>query len=238
MNNNNNNKLYLFQLQLTKEQIDQWTPLSSTICDPKSMNCGPTALNLMNVLPRDKSETLGYQVSQTGIQIKQMQDVIMQQINRLQIEEGKKLQINELFPILNNELNNGNITILFLFHNQALGENHIVTIARDLNGQFILFDGQQSKFYSGNKIDDYLNNNYEYFQCFYTFNKNKRMLNDIISPIVKNKSLESSQKRQRIIGGKIKRKSKKRVYKSKSIKAGKTRKASKSSSKKSSKNKK
>ena len=169
----------LFQVQLTKEQIDRWMPLSSTVCDPAARNCGPTALQLMNVLPRDQAEYLGNKVKITGSDIEDMKKWVTQQKDkqRLDFKKGEKLPIDQLSDVLNHELKNANVTFVFLYDIKGRGK-HVATIARDLNGTFALFEGQESVAYVGNGLDEYfIKHEVGFFQCLYGYNRLKRPLN-------------------------------------------------------------
>ena len=180
MNTNiNSNKLFLFQLQFNQEQLNNWKPLLSSVCNPKAQNCGPTVLNLMNVLPREKAEYLGNQVKDTGSSLLNIQNIIMSEMKRMEIQEGPKVPIQKLYIVLANELNNGNITIVFLYDEVNM-KGHVTAIARDLNGNFFLLDGQTNKGYEGTLLDNYLKD-YTSFSCFYSINKNKRTLDDLLS---------------------------------------------------------
>lgn len=211
--NTNSNKLFLFQLQFNQEQLKSWKPLLSSVCNPKANNCGPTVLNLMNILPREKAEYLGNQVKDTGSSLLNIQNIIMEEMKRMEIKEGPRVPIQKLSSTLANELNNGNITIIFLFDEVKI-KGHVTGIARDLNGNFYLLDGQTNKIYQGTSLDIYLKD-YTSFSCFYGINKNKRTLDDLLSYSIMD---DIPSKKQRVFGGRKKSKKCKKCKKTKKCK--------------------
>ena len=198
----------LFQRPFFNEQSTNWTPLPTTKCNAK--NCGPTALNMTKIVPIKQAGIYSRKVENTGILSEKMREIIQNFLPNYKLEEGNVQSIENLYSSLNNELIPGNATIVFLYPKPNKNSvNHISVIEKTMNNDIILLDGQTNQYYSGENLQNYLDN-YESFHFFNSKNTNplKREFTEIQSPFRKS-SIQMPSKKQRILGGKYKRKTRK-----------------------------
>ena len=98
--------------------------------------------------------------------------------------------IQDIFDLLDNQLLRNNITIVGIKGRQVMQgtqmtqvvPNHITTIAKNKNGDVILYEGQLQRAYVNTEIITYLQN-YETFNYWCNKIKNKRTFDDIVSTI-------------------------------------------------------
>ena len=204
------NTCSLFQVEITDEQINKWFPLKCNINNPK--NCGPTALALTNVIPKQKAQEVSKNVELTGIDLVYFTKLMLDYMPRYNIKLVSEQPINNIFDLIKTKLVPGNITIIGISTNLIQNNNiehhskHITTLAKNNNGDVILFDGQTQQTYINEDLINYLRN-YTTFYYWCTEIKLKRKFNDIINSIIRKPNPEtngSSIKKQRI-GGKSKK---------------------------------
>lgn len=225
------NKFSLFQVSLSQEQIEQWTPLSCTKDNPG--NCAPTTLALTGVLPRSEAQEISdfgikanYKnpfttegVEYTGVSPYEMTEILTNAIPRFDLIESDFTPINDVYTLLDQQLLQMNATILF-FYNYYRGENgniihdyygnrmyangHAVTIGKDSNLNVFLFEAQHGdKRYVNEEVTTYIQK-YDVFKYWLSKNKNKRLFSELAfeSSTRKNANPEQVSKRVRRGGAK------------------------------------
>lgn len=199
------NDCSLFQVYISDEQIYKWYPLRSSCIDPK--NCGPTALTLTNIIPREKGQNVSEMVEISGIDLHYFTKLMLEYMPRNNITLSGKQPVQNIFELINTKLFNNNITIIALQGND--NRNHITTLAKNIDGDVILFDGQTNKYYKNEEVSKYLQS-YNFFYYWCTKINLKRKFSDIVN-ILRKPNLENEQnlKKQKRGGKSIKRKYKK-----------------------------
>jgi hypothetical protein len=199
----------LFQVSISDDQIYQWFPLKASCIDPK--NCGPTALTLTNIIPREKAQRVSEIVEIQGIDLHYFTQLMLDYMPRNNITLTSIQPIQNIFELINTRLVNNNITIIALEGgiNTAYHARHITTIAKTMNGDVMLFDGQTNKYYKNEEVTKYLQS-YDFFYYWCTKINLKRKFSDIVN-ILRKPNIENDQlQKKRKIGGKsIKQKYKK-----------------------------
>ena len=199
----------LFQVSISDDQIYQWFPLKTSCTDPK--NCGPTALTLTNIIPREKAQRVSEIVEIQGIDLHYFTQLMLDYMPRNNITLTSTQPIQNIFELINTRLVNNNITIIALEGgiNTAYHARHITTIAKTMNGDVMLFDGQTNKYYKNEEVTKYLQS-YDFFYYWCTKINLKRKFSDIVN-ILRKPNIENDQlQKKRKIGGKsIKQKYKK-----------------------------
>ena len=144
----------LFQRVLYKEQIENWKPLLCSRFNAK--NCGPTALKFIfpNMNP-SHIQDLSVDVETTGITLERFNQFLFEQIIHLDVTTTKlPIVLPDILIFLKTNLLPGYISVIGLESVEIM--NHITTIAKDLNDNIILFDGQSNMMYVNNDVFDYL----------------------------------------------------------------------------------
>jgi hypothetical protein len=201
----------LFQVLVSNDQILKWFPLRANCNDPK--NCGPTALTLTNIIPREKAQQVSEIVEIQGIDLHYFTQLMLDYMPRNNITLTNIQPIQHIFELINTKLFNNNITIIALIgdddNNTAFHNKHITTMAKTMNGDIMLFDGQTNEYYKNEGATKYLQS-YKFFYYWCTKINLKRKFSDIVN-ILRKPNIENEQfQKKRKIGGKsIKKKSKK-----------------------------
>ena len=163
-------KKNLLQTILYIEQITNWKPLSCAISDPK--NCGPTALKLMFPKMSDsKIQDLSYAVERSGITLEQFNEVMYEQLTQLDVIMTSIRILPDILIFFKKNLIPGYLTVIGL---EGAGSiNHITTVAKDLNDNIILFDGQTNSAFTNDDIIKYITA-YTYMYIWCSKHKYKR----------------------------------------------------------------
>jgi len=144
----------LFQKILYNEQIENWKPLSCSRLDSK--NCGPTALKfIFPNINHSQIQDLSVDVETTGITLERFNQVLFEQIIHLDVTMTKLLIVlPDILIFFKTNLLPGYISVIGL---ESVGiMNHITTIAKDVNDNIVLFDGQSNMAYVNNEVFDYI----------------------------------------------------------------------------------
>lgn len=217
----------LFQISISDDQINQWYPLRTSCSDPQ--NCGPTALTITSVMPREKAQKISEMVEIRGIELPYFTQLMLNYMPRNDItlagpqpirnitslpKQNNGLRYldcyeNKLFEFIDTMLFNNNITIIGIERSSSRNTEghprHITTIAKNNNGDVMLFDGQYNKYYKNEQVAKYLQN-YDFFYYWCTKIDLKRKFSDIINTLRKPKlENEQIQKKQKIGGNSIKK---------------------------------
>lgn len=212
----------LFQVSISDDQIYQWFPLTTSCNDAK--NCGPTALTITNIMPREKAQKVSEIVEIEGIDLHYFTQLMLDYIPGNNINLTSIQPIQNIFELINAKLFNNNITIIALEGgiNTAHHAKHITTMAKNMNGDVILFDGQTNKYYKNEEVTKYLQS-YHFFYYWCTKINLKRKFSDIVN-ILRKTNIENEQiQKKRKIGGKSIKKKYKKTKKSKKLRGTKIR---------------
>ena len=154
----------LFQRVLYVEQIENWKPLSCSRFDAK--NCGPTALKfIFPNINQSQIQDLSVDVETTGITLERFNQHLFEQIIHLDVTTTKlPIVLPDILFFFKTYLLPGYISVIGLESVEIM--NHITTIAKDLNDNIILFDGQSNMAYVNNDLIDYMKKyNFIYLWC-------------------------------------------------------------------------
>lgn len=203
---------FLFQVGITDKQLRAWFPLDCDVKNPQ--NCGPTALALTNVMPRKKAQYVSKNVELTGITLPVFTQLMLEFMPRYDITLVSEQPIESISDVIKTKLFPGNITIIgistgLIQDTNRFHSRHITTLAKNSNGDVILFDGQTQHTYVNEQIDTYLMH-YTTFYYWCTEIKLKRNFSDIasIASIIIKSNPETEgplKKKVRMIGGKSKK---------------------------------
>ena len=172
------NDCSLFQVSITDDQIHSWHPLSANCDFPQ--NCGPTALAITRVIPRPKAQQLATAVETTGIDLVEFTQLMLAYMPRHNIALMSHQPIQFVFPLINTKLFNSHITILGLSREtDDKHARHITTMAKDINGNIWVFDGQTRYYYTNEAALQYLSY-YTHFYYWCTDIPLKRTFSDIV----------------------------------------------------------
>jgi hypothetical protein len=144
----------LFQTVLYNEQIENWKPLRCTQPDPK--NCGPTALKfIFPKINHSHIQDLSVNVETTGITLERFNQFLFEQIIHLDVTTTRlPIVLQDIMSFFKTNLLPGYISVIGL---ETVGiMNHITTIAKDVNDNIVLFDGQSNMAYVNNEVFDYI----------------------------------------------------------------------------------
>jgi hypothetical protein len=159
----------LLQTVLTMDQIMNWNPLSYSSACPK--NCGPTAVKFIfpHVDPLEVQE-LSAKVELTGIGLQEFNTFLYNQIQHLDVNA---VHINIVFfnilEFFRKNLYPGNVTLVGLSGPKS---QHITTVAKDLNNNILLFEGQINRGYINKEIVDYISKS-QFYEMFIWCSKHK-----------------------------------------------------------------
>lgn len=144
---------HLLQTLLSMDQIQNWKPLSCSLDNPQ--NCGPTALKFMFPKINDSEvQELSSRVEQSGITLNQFNEFMYSQLQHLDVTISQiYLVFFNILDFFRKNLFLGCITVVGLSGSRG---SHMTTIARDLNNNIIMFDGQRNIGYTNNEIIDYI----------------------------------------------------------------------------------
>jgi hypothetical protein len=187
----------LFQVYMMENNFmninNNWTPLVCRSSNPN--NCGPTALNLINVISRDEAQAISNFTEEIGVHKLQLNEMILKNIPEVKnISSSFDKPIGELYNFLNNRLNNNYATIIGLKPNNSIG--HLVAVAK-YNEILTILEGQRNQFFSGREnIEQYLLN-FNYFIWWCTNkNINKRKIVETTSILRKQTTDHLSKKKK------------------------------------------
>ncbi len=220
------NKFSLFQVSLSQEQIEQWTPLSCTKDNPG--NCAPTTLALTGVLPRSEAQAISdfgikanYKnpfttkgVEYTGVSPYEMTEILTNAIPRFDLIESDFTPISDVYTLLDQQLLQMNATILFFYNYKRNTDGsvirydyengHAVTIGKDSNLNVFLFEAQHGdKRYVNEEVTTYIQK-YDVFKYWLSKDNKKRLFSELAfeSSTRKNTNPEQVSKRVRRGGAK------------------------------------
>ena len=211
---------YLFQFEATDDQINTWVPLNCTTDNPQ--NCAPTALALIKVVPRDVAQNVSRNVEIIGMYLVDLTKLIIDYMPRFYVNLIPNITLEQIHKLIDAELKPGNITMLGISQGLNITDvRHVTTLAKKLNGDVVLYDGQYNMSYSGEDVNKYLLQ----FNKFYYWRasiKLKRKLSDVLdSTLRKPKTgstaqIEPLNKKRKIgIGGKLNKSVHKKTQKNK-----------------------
>jgi hypothetical protein len=204
------NKCSLFQVNITDEQLNAWFPLKCSIENPQ--NCGPTALVLTSVIPRQKGQEISPRTEEAGIQLNEFTQIMNDYMPRHNINMVTDQPMATIDNIIQ-ELQPGYITLLGVAREPigvGVGGRHITTIAKDSRGNVYIIEGQHNACYMNEAAMNFLMG-YKYFYYWCSEIKLKRKISDIYSVIRRPQpELYGPPIKKKRIGGKSKKINKKR----------------------------
>lgn len=160
--------MYLLQVPVTKEEINNWYPLYSK--EKISYNCSATVLCLMNIQPRELAqyyatifETNQYGASQENVLFMMKEAAALS----YDVTQSISLPIEFIYDTILAQLYNNHITIVALYGiPERNAPDHITAIIRTDTGNLIIFEGQSKKYFINTQIDEYLAD-YHSFHVYY-----------------------------------------------------------------------
>lgn len=167
----------LFQVPLYTEQIANWKPLSCSRADPR--NCGPTALKfIFPNINQSQIQDLSFDVEPTGITLERFNQHLYQQVTHLALTMTTlRIVLPDIIDFFKTYLLSGYISVIGLESADSIG--HITTIAKDLNDNIVIFDGQTNMAYvNGDLINFVKRFNSIYLWCSEHINKHSRDSSD------------------------------------------------------------
>jgi hypothetical protein len=204
------NTCSLFQVEITDDQFNKWFPLKCSIENPQ--NCGPTALVLTSVIPRQKGQEISPRTEQAGIQLNEFTQIMIDYMPRHNITLVQDQPMATIDNIIQ-QLQPGYITLLGVAHELiGVGGKHITTIAKDSRGNVCIIEGQYNIYYMNEAAMKFLMD-YKYFYYWCTEIKLKRKISDILYSVIRkpdSDNIYGPPIKRKKIGGKSKKVYKKR----------------------------
>lgn len=200
------NTCSLFQVNITDEQLQTWIPLKCSNENPQ--NCGPTALVLTSIIPRQKGQEISPRTEKAGIQLSEFTQIMIDYMPRNNITLVQDQPMAYIYNIIK-QLEPGCITLLGVARELiGVGGRHITTMAKDLRGNIYIIEGQYTSMYANDEAINYLMK-YKYFYYWCSEIKLKRKLSDILDDVIPDQEIYESPLKRKRIGGKTKKKYKK-----------------------------
>ena len=166
----------LFQRPLFIEQIENWKPLSCSRVDPR--NCGPTALKfLFPNINQSQIQDLSVDVEDSGISLERFNQYLFQQVTHLAVATTVlRIVLPDIIDFFKTYLLSAYISVIGL---ESDDYRHITTIAKDLNDNIIIFDGQSNMAYANGDLINFVERfNFIYLWCSEHINKHSRDSSD------------------------------------------------------------